>query len=162
CFSRPATRRASPPTAAPPSAAGCRWSGDARPARTAGRGPHRHPAARRAGSAGRGGARGAGVGAPARALRGAQDRDARRAPLGGILAQTPAHVAALSARGRARLGLGRPADALQDFTSAHQISPSLALPVYGLAEANRKLGQRDKAAALYQQCADSSAPDASL
>ena len=52
-----------------------------------------------------------------------------------LLAREPANVVALTARGRAWLGLGNPVAALDDFTAAQRSAPILALPLVGMAEA---------------------------
>jgi tetratricopeptide (TPR) repeat protein len=72
----------------------------------------------------------------------------------------PGWVNALIARGSARVGLAKYDDAIADYTAAQKADPSLAAPLFGLAEAYRGLGQTEKAADLYRQFAASNAPDA--
>lgn len=86
--------------------------------------------------------------------------DAGAAELDQALALKPGFAVALVARGSARIGQGRYQDAIVDYTAAQKADPSLAAPLFGLAEAWRALGQGEKAAALYRQFAASAAPDA--
>ena len=80
--------------------------------------------------------------------------------LGAVAAISGPGAVALVARGSARIGLGRYQDAVADYTAAQKADPSLAAPLFGLAEAFRALGQGEKAAALYREFAASNAPDA--
>ncbi|MHB8418142.1 MAG: tetratricopeptide repeat protein [Myxococcales bacterium] len=64
------------------------------------------------------------------------------------------------ARGSAYVGLGRFQDAVQDYLRGLQLNSNQAAPLFGLGEAYRGLGDRARAAQYYQECADSSAPDA--
>jgi tetratricopeptide (TPR) repeat protein len=65
-------------------------------------------------------------------------------------------------KGVALIGGGKYDEAIADYTAARQADPSLAAPLFGLAEAYRGLGQTDKAADLYRQFAASNAPDAQV
>jgi tetratricopeptide (TPR) repeat protein len=76
------------------------------------------------------------------------------------LALKPGYVVALIARGSARIGLAKYKEAIADYNAAHLGDPSLAAPLFGLAEAYRALGQSEKAAEMYRQFAASNAPDA--
>jgi len=76
------------------------------------------------------------------------------------LAAKPGFALALVARGSARMGQGRNNDAVADYAAAQKADPSLASPLFGLAEAYRNLGQNEKAVRLYRQYAASTAPDA--
>jgi tetratricopeptide (TPR) repeat protein len=76
------------------------------------------------------------------------------------LALKPGYVVALIARGSARIGLAKYKEAIADYSAAHLADPSLAAPLFGLAEAYRALGQSEKAAEMYRQFAASNAPDA--
>jgi tetratricopeptide (TPR) repeat protein len=75
------------------------------------------------------------------------------------LAAQPGFALAMVARGSARMGEGRHLDALRDYAAAQRADPSLASPLYGMAEAYRGLGQNEKASQLYRQYAASTAPD---
>ncbi len=75
------------------------------------------------------------------------------------LAAQPGFALALVARGSARMGQGHHLDALADYAAAQKADPSLASPLYGMAEAYRGLGQNEKAVQLYRQYAESRAPD---
>ena len=86
--------------------------------------------------------------------------DEAAAELDRALALKPDFAVALVARGSARIGQGRYQDAVGDYTAAQKADPSLAAPLFGLAEAWRALGQGQKAAELYRRFAASSAPDA--
>ena len=86
--------------------------------------------------------------------------DAALAELDQAIAQRPAYANALIARGSARISLGRFQEAAQDYAAARAADPSLAAPLFGLAEAYRQLGQTPKAIEMYRAFADSSAPDA--
>ncbi len=76
------------------------------------------------------------------------------------MALKPGFASGMIARGSAKVGLGRFQDAVADYTAAQRADPSLASPLFGLAEAYRGLGQAEKAADLYRQFASSTAPDA--
>src|SRR6202171_193063 len=76
------------------------------------------------------------------------------------LALKPGYAVALIARGSARIGLAKYKEAVADYSAAHLADPSLAAPLFGLAEAYRALGQSEKAAEMYRQFAASNAPDA--
>lgn len=76
------------------------------------------------------------------------------------LSLKPTWTNALIARGSARIGLAKYDDAIADYLAAQKADPSLAAPLFGLAEAYRGLGQAEKAAELYRQFAASNAPDA--
>src|SRR5216683_2152569 len=76
------------------------------------------------------------------------------------MSQRPAYANALISRGSARSSLGWFQEAAQDYAAARAADPSLAAPLFGLAEAYRQLGQTPKAIELYRAFADSSAPDA--
>ncbi|GAC1342923.1 MAG: hypothetical protein NVSMB23_16130 [Myxococcales bacterium] len=72
----------------------------------------------------------------------------------------PKYAVALIARGSARIGLGQLKEAAQDYAAAREADPSLAAPLFGLAEAYRGQGEAQKAAELYREFARSTAPDA--
>jgi tetratricopeptide (TPR) repeat protein len=76
------------------------------------------------------------------------------------LSLKPTWTNALIARGSARIGLAKYDDAIADYLAAQKADPSLAAPLFGLAEAYRGLGQAERAAELYRQFAASNAPDA--
>ncbi|TMA27436.1 MAG: tetratricopeptide repeat protein [Deltaproteobacteria bacterium] len=76
------------------------------------------------------------------------------------LSLKPSWTNALIARGSARIGLAKYDDAIADYLAAQKADPSLAAPLFGLAEAYRGLGQAERAAELYRQFAASNAPDA--
>lgn len=76
------------------------------------------------------------------------------------VAQKPRFAIAFVARGSARVGLGQYEAAVADYSAAREADPSLAAPLFGLAEAYRALGQPEKAADYYRQYAASTAPDA--
>jgi hypothetical protein len=63
----------------------------------------------------------------------------------------PLDAAALIARGRARLDEPHLAAALQDFVRAHELAPTLAFPLYGMAEARRRMGERPAAIQLFEE-----------
>jgi len=71
----------------------------------------------------------------------------------------PGYAVALVARGSARMGLLDYDAAAADYAVAHGADPSLASPLFGLAEAYRALGQPAKAAQFYREYAASPAPD---
>ncbi len=72
----------------------------------------------------------------------------------------PGYANALIARGSARVGLGQLREAVEDYWAAQAADPSLAAPLFGLAEAYRSLGEGERAAQMYRAFAGSSAPDA--
>ena len=75
------------------------------------------------------------------------------------LRRKPGYAVALVARGSARMGLLDYDAATADYSAARGADPSLASPLFGLAEAYRALGQPSKAAQLYREYANSPAPD---
>jgi tetratricopeptide (TPR) repeat protein len=75
------------------------------------------------------------------------------------LRRKPGYAVALVARGSARMGLLDYDAAAADYSAARGADPSLASPLFGLAEAYRALGQPAKAAQLYREYASSPAPD---
>jgi tetratricopeptide (TPR) repeat protein len=72
----------------------------------------------------------------------------------------PDFSVAFVARGSAMVGLGRFQDAVQDYLHGLSLNSNQAAPLFGLGEAYRGMGDRARAAQYYQECADSSAPDA--
>jgi tetratricopeptide (TPR) repeat protein len=72
----------------------------------------------------------------------------------------PGYANALIARGSARVGLGQLREAVEDYWAAQTADPSLAAPLFGLAEAYRSLGETERAAQMYRAFASSNAPDA--
>jgi tetratricopeptide (TPR) repeat protein len=72
----------------------------------------------------------------------------------------PGYANALIARGSARVGLGQLREAVEDYWAAQAADPSLAAPLFGLAEAYRSLGETERAAQMYRAFASSNAPDA--
>ncbi|HTN53615.1 MAG TPA: tetratricopeptide repeat protein [Anaeromyxobacter sp.] len=78
--------------------------------------------------------------------------------LNDAVAQEPKLGVAYAARASAHFGLGRYKEAAADYTAAMSLEPSLATPVYGLAEAYRLLGD-PRAADLYRRYAQSQASD---
>jgi tetratricopeptide (TPR) repeat protein len=72
----------------------------------------------------------------------------------------PGYANALIARGSARVGLGQLREAVEDYWAAQAADPSLAAPLFGLAEAYRSLGEGERAAQMYRAFAGSNAPDA--
>ncbi len=85
-------------------------------------------------------------------------RDALNA-LDEALRKKPGYAVALVARGSARMGLLDYDAAAGDYSAARGADPSLASPLFGLAEAYRALGQPAKAAELYREYAQSAATD---
>jgi tetratricopeptide (TPR) repeat protein len=81
------------------------------------------------------------------------------ATLDDALRRKPGYAVALVARGSARMGLFDYDAAAADYAAAHGADPSLASPLFGLAEAYRALGQAAKAAQLYREYGASPAPD---
>ena len=75
------------------------------------------------------------------------------------LQKKPGYGVALVARGSAHMGLLQYDAAASDYTAARAADPSLASPLFGLAEAYRALGQSAKAAEFYRDYAASTAPD---
>ena len=72
----------------------------------------------------------------------------------------PSFAVAYVARGSANLGLGRYNDAVQDYRQGLSLNGNQASPLFGLGEAYRGLGDRARAAQYYQECAQSTSPDA--
>jgi len=75
------------------------------------------------------------------------------------LRKKPGYGVALVARGSAHMGLLQYEAAAADYSAARTSDPSLASPLFGLAEAYRALGQPARAAHFYKEYAASSAPD---
>jgi tetratricopeptide (TPR) repeat protein len=75
------------------------------------------------------------------------------------LRRKPGYAIALVARGSARMGLLDYDAAAADYTAARDADPSLASPLFGLAEAYRAMGQAAKAAQFYREYAASPASD---
>jgi len=75
------------------------------------------------------------------------------------LRKKPNYGVALVARGSAQMGLLHYDSAAADYAAARAADPSLASPLFGLAEAYRALGQPQKAAELYREYATSGAAD---
>jgi tetratricopeptide (TPR) repeat protein len=75
------------------------------------------------------------------------------------LQKKPGYGVALVARGSAHMGLLQYEAAAADYSAARASDPSLASPLFGLAEAYRAMGQAGKAAQMYKEYAASSAPD---
>jgi tetratricopeptide (TPR) repeat protein len=75
------------------------------------------------------------------------------------LQKKPGYAVALVARGSAQMGLLHYESAAADYSAARTADPSLASPLFGLAEAYRALGQPAKAAQLYREYASSTASD---
>jgi tetratricopeptide (TPR) repeat protein len=71
----------------------------------------------------------------------------------------PKLAVAYSARGSALFGLGRYADAAEDYQKAVALDANLGTPLFGLAECHRMLGDGKKAAEAYGRYAKSTAPD---
>ena len=80
--------------------------------------------------------------------------------LNAALQLQPKLAVAYVARGSANVGLGRYPDAVQDYLKGLAIDGNQASPLFGLGEAYRGLGDRARAARYYQECAQSTAPDA--
>ena len=72
----------------------------------------------------------------------------------------PGYANALIARGSARISLGRFPEAAQDYGAARAADPTLAAPLFGLAEAYRQMGESGKAIEMYRAFAESNAADA--
>jgi tetratricopeptide (TPR) repeat protein len=81
------------------------------------------------------------------------------AALDDALQKKPGYPVALVARGSAQMGLLHYDAAAADYSAARTADPSLASPLFGLAEAYRALGQGTKAAQLYREYATSGAAD---
>jgi tetratricopeptide (TPR) repeat protein len=75
------------------------------------------------------------------------------------LQKKPGYGVALVARGSAHMGLLQYEAAAADYSAARTSDPSLASPLFGLAEAYRALGQPARAAHFYKEYAASEAPD---
>jgi tetratricopeptide (TPR) repeat protein len=75
------------------------------------------------------------------------------------LQKKPGYGVALVARGSAQMGLLHYDAAAADYSAARSSDPSLASPLFGLAEAYRAMGQPAKAAQLYKEYAESTAAD---
>jgi tetratricopeptide (TPR) repeat protein len=75
------------------------------------------------------------------------------------LRRKPGYAVALVARGSARMGMLDYDAAAADYSAARSADPSLASPLFGLAEAYRALNQPGKAAQLYREYAASPASD---
>jgi tetratricopeptide (TPR) repeat protein len=75
------------------------------------------------------------------------------------LRRKPGYGVALVARGSAQMGLLHYDAAAADYTAARSADPSLASPLFGLAEAYRAQGLPQKAADLYREYATSAAVD---
>jgi tetratricopeptide (TPR) repeat protein len=75
------------------------------------------------------------------------------------LQKKPGYGVALVARGSAQMGLLHYEAAAADYSAARSSDPSLASPLFGLAEAYRAMGQQAKAAQLYKEYAESTAAD---
>jgi tetratricopeptide (TPR) repeat protein len=86
--------------------------------------------------------------------------EAAVAELDQAIALRPAYANALIARGSARISLGRFPEAAQDYAAARSADPSLAAPLFGLAEAYRQMGESAKAIEMYRAFAESTAADA--
>ncbi len=71
----------------------------------------------------------------------------------------PRLAVAYAARASAEFGLGKYREASDDYRAAVSIDPNLGTPLYGLAECYRVLGDSAGAADMYQQYAESRAPD---
>lgn len=78
--------------------------------------------------------------------------------LDAAIAQDPRLAVAYAARASAHVGLARYREAADDYRAAIGLDPSLATPLYGLAECARQLGD-PSAAELYRRYAESRAPD---
>ncbi len=82
------------------------------------------------------------------------------AALGRAITARPDFAVAYVARGSAEVGLGRFHDAVQDYLKGLSLNGNQAAPLFGLGEAYRGMGDRSRAAQYYQECANSTAPDA--
>jgi Tfp pilus assembly protein PilF len=81
------------------------------------------------------------------------------AELSDAILADPKLAVAHSARGSAQFGLGKYREAEEDYRTAIALDPKLGMPIYGLAECHRVLGEGKKAAELYDRYARSEAPD---
>jgi len=72
----------------------------------------------------------------------------------------PDFAVAYVARGSADVGLGRYSDAIREYLKGLSLNGNQASPLFGLGEAYRGLGDRARAAQYYQECAQSTSPDA--
>jgi tetratricopeptide (TPR) repeat protein len=101
---------------------------------------------------------------PAQRYRAALDLMAKRefaravTELDDAIAQDPRLAVAYVARASAQFGLARYREASDDYKAALGLDPSMATPLYGLAECRRVLGDAG-AAELYARYAESRAPD---
>jgi tetratricopeptide (TPR) repeat protein len=101
---------------------------------------------------------------PAQRYRAALDLMAKRefaravTELDDAIAQDPRLAVAYVARASAQFGLARYREASDDYKAALGLDPSMATPLYGLAECRRLLGDAG-AAELYGRYAESRAPD---
>jgi tetratricopeptide (TPR) repeat protein len=101
---------------------------------------------------------------PAQRYRAALDHMAKRefaravTELDDAIAQDPRLAVAYVARASAQFGLARYREASDDYKAALGLDPSMATPLYGLAECQRLLGDGG-AAELYGRYAESRAPD---
>ena len=86
--------------------------------------------------------------------------EAAVAELDQAIALRPGYANALIARGSARISLGRFPEAAQDYAAARSADPTLAAPLFGLAEAYRQMGDSGRAIEMYRAFADSNAADA--
>jgi tetratricopeptide (TPR) repeat protein len=86
--------------------------------------------------------------------------EAALAELDQAIVLRPGYANALIARGSARISLGRFQDAAQDYAAARAADPTLAAPLFGLAEAYRQMGEPGKAIEMYRAFAESNAADA--
>jgi tetratricopeptide (TPR) repeat protein len=86
--------------------------------------------------------------------------DAAIAELDQAIVLRPAYANALIARGSARISLGRFPEAAQDYGAARAADPTLAAPLFGLAEAYRQMGESGRAIEMYRAFAESNAADA--
>jgi hypothetical protein len=82
------------------------------------------------------------------------------AVLNEVAAKEPRWAEIFSARCTAQLGLRRPDSAAADCGYALKVKPELVVALYGLATAERALGQDAQAAAHFRQYAGSTSPDA--
>jgi tetratricopeptide (TPR) repeat protein len=75
------------------------------------------------------------------------------------LSADPGFARALAARGSAHVGLRQYNEAALDYLASLKLDPTMATPLFGVAEAYRALGRKQDAAAYYQRYADSHAAD---
>jgi tetratricopeptide (TPR) repeat protein len=90
-----------------------------------------------------------------------QNRDwaAAATELTAAIRDDPKLAVAYSARGSALFGLGKYAEAADDYQKAATLDVNLGTPLFGLAECYRMLGDGHRAAKAYGEYARSSAPD---